>query len=354
MERSSRAARPPSNADTLTPPGPGPTGRSGAAPWWMLRARSHGVDRLLSRATRSVTGLVQLAPGTLEARLFRLAGPGADVDGGRTNLPLRSVGTTAADKATVTFVLASPGRCTMDGHDVAAGDAIVWPSGTSYDGIAPGGYRWATVIVPGSSLLDLVGSRRGDDDSPRTLRRARMPSSVRSGVRALLREMRAWGPPGRAALPDGVGDGWRDRWLGHVAWALRAAAPAPKPPAGEANAMDLVRAAEACLLGRLASVVYAEDVCRELGVPERTLDVAFRRILGTSPMRYLEILRAHAVFLDLRRADADAPRTVRDAEARAGVTHGARFARRYRTVFGENPADTFRAARAEGAGADGR
>ncbi len=349
MDRSVRPVRP-ATETTLSPPSDGPSGRPESSSWWMLRARPRGIDRLLSRTTGSVTGLVQLAPGTLETRLFRLAGTGADVDGGHTNLPLRSVGTTSPDKVTVTFVLACPGRCVMDGHGVTTGDALVWPAGVSYDGIAPGGYRWATVILPVSTLYDLVNARSIADAGPPTLGRARMPSSMRSALRGLLREMHAWDEPGRESIPDAVGDAWRDRWLGLASWALRASPPAPAPGAGAANAMHLVRTAEACLLERLASVVYVEDVCREVGVPERTLDAAFRTVLGTSPMRYLEILRAHAVFLDLRRTDADAPHTVRDAETRAGVAHGARFARRYRSVFGENPTDTFRVARSSAAG----
>jgi len=345
VARQKHVARPPDEPPTLTPPASA-VGGPDATAWWMLRARPRGIDRLLSRTTGAVTGLVQLAPGTLDTRLFRLAGPTADVDGGHANLPLRSVGTTSPNRVTVTFVLACPGRCVMDGHAVTTGDALVWPVGVSYDGIAPGGYRWATVILPASTSYDLVSARSGVADGRLTLGRACMPSSVRSSVRGLLREMHAWDEPGRDAIPDAVGDAWRDRWLGLASWALRASPPAPAPGAGAANAMHLVRTAEACLLRRLASVLYVEDVCREVGVPERTLDAAFRAVLGTSPMRYLEILRAHAVFLDLRRTDADAPHTVRDAETRAGVTHGARFARRYRSVFGENPTDTFRVARA--------
>lgn len=351
MERSNRTPRVPPEAATLTPPtaveGPG------APKWWMLRARPRGIDHLLSRASRSASDLVQLAPGTLEAHLFRLAGPAADVDGGRVNLPLRSVGTTAAEKVAVTFVLSCPGRGVMAGSDVATGDALIWPADATYDGIAPGGYRWATVILPRSTLYDVVRARSIADERPPTLCLVRMPSSIRSTVRGLLREMRAWDEPGREAIPDAVGEAWCDRWLELATWALRTSAPPPTPATSMANAVHIVRTTEAYLLARLAAVVYVEDVCREVGVAERTLDVAFRTVLGTSPMRYLETLRAHAVFRDLRRTGADAPGTVHEAEARAGVTHGARFARRYRSVFGENPTDTFRGARASIASVEG-
>lgn len=334
-----------SDTTTLTPPRAAVVGAAEAPAWWMLRARPRGIDSLLARATRSVTNLVQLSSGRLEARLFRLVGPEADASGGHANLPIRSVGTTAPEKTTVTFVLACPGGGTMNGHAVAAGDALVWPAGSSYDGIAPSGYRWATVILPGATLYDVRPRPAGIDGAPAALARARLPAAARGRVRTLLREMQAWGAPGKVPVAGGTGEAWRDRWIALAEAAVRAATPCSRPSVAVAHAMALVRATETCLLARLSSVVYTEDLCRQVGAGERTIEAAFRRVLGIPPMRYLEILRAHAVFLDLRRTDGGAPRSVGEAEARAGVAHTARFAQRYRSVFGENPAETLRAAR---------
>jgi methylphosphotriester-DNA--protein-cysteine methyltransferase len=292
-----------------------------------------------------VGGLVQLAPGRLATRLFRFAAPDLDVDGGWTSLPLRAVGTTPSGKATVTFVLSCPGRCVMDACEVAPGTVLSWRPGTTYHGISPAGYRWATVIVPEALVQDLapVDATRGSDGLP--LRRARMPAHVRADVLALQREMGAWRMPGSEPVPPEQAGRLRERWTDLLVWALRACQPVAGPSAGALHAAAVVRAAEAYLLRKIGDDVYLRDVSASIAVPGRTIEAAFRSVLGMPPMRYLEILRAHAVFLSLRSTGRDAPRTVREAERRAGVTHGARFAARYRSIFAENPADTFRAAR---------
>lgn len=332
---------------TLTPPNPG----SGPPePCWVLRARTSGIDQLLSRASLSVVELVQLAPGRLSSKLFRMAAPGTDLDGGETSLPLRAVGTTSPGKVTVTFVLACPGRCVMDGFDVAPDMALVWRPGVAYDGISPAGYRWATVILPERDVYDLVPSARGTSDGPVPLRSAHVPRPIRTRVATLLRSMRAWEPPGREVLEPGAGAALCREWGELVAWALRTASPV-EVRTGALHAATIVADAERALLDRLASDVYLGEVSRHIGVPARTLEAAFRSVLGFPPMRYVELLRAHAVFRELRRSGPGAPGSVREVEARFGVRHPARFAARYRSIFGENPTATLHAARATADGA---
>lgn len=113
-------------------------------------------------------------------------------------------------------------------------------------------------------------------------------------------------------------------------------------------------AAEAHFVAHLAETVYLADVSTATGVPARSLEHAFRSVLGMPPMRYLELLRAHALFRLLRGTGPDAPPTVADAFTDVGVGHGPRFAARYRSIFGETPAQTQRAARAARRGASSR
>lgn len=330
------------DAPTLTPPAGAHAGPASSS--WVLRAKAAGIDQLMSRATRSVSELVQLAPGRISARLFRLVAPEVDVNGGETSLPLRAVGATSQGKITVTFVLACPGRCVMDGADVGPDTALVWKTGVAYDGISPAGYRWATVILPERDVCDLVPRESHASGGRVPLRSASMPRGIRAQVVGLLDSMRAWGGPGREPIEPAAAMDLCRRWSDLVAWTLRSSAPAPAR-VGALNAAAIVTGAEHAFLARLASDIYLKDVCAELGVAARTCEAAFRSVLGLTPMRYVEILRAHAVFRELRRTDASTPGSVREVEARFGVRHGARFAARYRSIFGENPADTRRAAR---------
>ena len=77
------------------------------------------------------------------------------------------------------------------------------------------------------------------------------------------------------------------------------------------------------------------------GVSQRTLEYAFWNRLGTTPGRYLRILRLNGVQRDLVRSDPLSTRVWRVAHA-WGFRHQGRFSARYREQFGELPHQTLR------------
>ena len=336
MKRPADATVRSSPPQTLTPP----DGEDGTR-CWVLRSDSDGIDRLLPRTSRSVLRMVQLAPGRLHTRLFRFVGRAVDVDGGSTDLPLRATGTTPPGRATVTVPLARHGIFTAAAHDLAPDDVLVWPPSTPYFGVSPAGYRWVTVILPATSTPRVEAST----DAGTGLRAAPSSPAVRRAVDELVAAMDAWGAPGATRLDGDRAASLVTGWTQVAEWALAHAARLPEPSVGRRNATAVVAAAERVLVRRLGEVVYLRELVDELRVPARTLEAAFRSVLAMTPMRYLELLRAHAVFSSLRADDPGAARSVEEAEVRAGVRHGARFAARYRAVFGETPAQTLRAAR---------
>lgn len=310
------------------------------------RRRTDGIDQLRAQLSWSLTELVQLAPGHLDSRVFRFTAPGLCVEGGISNLPLRVVGTPPAGRASVTFILTSHGRHLVDASAVGAGTALAWAPGAPFQGITPADSRWVTVSTPLADVQDLLPTGPAATAEPEPPRQARMPVSVRTAIRTLLRDLDAWGAPGSQALEPSDAERMTTQWTALLTWALRACTALPDPSLHDAHAAEVVRVAEAYLDRHLRADVYVRDVSMELGVPGRTIEDAFHTILGVSPMRYLEILRAHTVFRSLRGTDAGTPATVHAAEIQAGVRHAARFAARYRALFGENPADTLRRARA--------
>jgi AraC-like DNA-binding protein len=313
------------------------------SPWWIECTETVGADQVLGLAAPSARHLVQLTPGRLRLRLFRLAGPGLELDGGQANLPLRAVGTTPpSGQATVSILLDAPGPCTMQGYAVTAGDALVWPPGWEYDGIAPAGYRWATTLVPDviAETLGGIKAERARANQPE-LRVARLTPNMLDEVRALLDAVGAWREPEIADLDPRVCRGFRDRWYDLLEIVLRRAERAPASGAPAARALAVVRAVEEHWLGYLGQTEKLQVACDAVGASPRTVETAFHRVLGLSPTRYLATLRAHALFRELRRTDSEAPRTVGEAEARCGIAHPSRFAARYRSIFGENPSETF-------------
>jgi len=80
------------------------------------------------------------------------------------------------------------------------------------------------------------------------------------------------------------------------------------------------------------------EVCRSVGVSERTLRYAFREQLGVSPKQYLQSVRLQGVRRDLQRSEPGDK--VADVANRWGFWHMGQFAADYRRQFGELPSET--------------
>ena len=108
----------------------------------------------------------------------------------------------------------------------------------------------------------------------------------------------------------------------------------------------IVKTAEAYALSNAGSRIYVTDLCRIAAVSERTLEYAFKEVLGLTPMAYLVRMRLHRARKALLAAT---PRsTTVSAEAlNWGFWHFGEFSRAYRACFGEAPSETLRRKAAE-------
>jgi len=75
-----------------------------------------------------------------------------------------------------------------------------------------------------------------------------------------------------------------------------------------------------------------QELCKTIGVPERTLRVCCTEFLGMAPTRYFRLRRLGMVRATLRRADP-ATANVSDIAARYGFRQSGKFAAKYRAVF---------------------
>jgi len=110
---------------------------------------------------------------------------------------------------------------------------------------------------------------------------------------------------------------------------------------------QVVQIAENYALSHIADGLYVTDLCEAAGVSERTLQYAFKELMGTSPVAYLTRLRLHRVRQALR-AGTQGTTTVTAEAMRWGFWHFGGFSRAYKECFGELPSDTLR--RPSGAG----
>jgi len=208
-------------------------------------------------------------------------------------------------------------------------------------------YESVTVVVPPDVLESQFAGRQ---------REARLRAPV--GVEVLdatpshARELFEWGKrlTTAAARQPSLFDGRRETLaaaqteLMELLLAALEGTTAPQYTRGDQTRQvhgRVVRLAEEYALAHSADCLYVKDLCVAAGVSERSLEYAFREVMGLSPVAYLVQLRLHRVRQALRMANHGS--TTVSAEAlKWGFWHFGEFSRAYKRCFGELPSETLR------------
>lgn len=103
----------------------------------------------------------------------------------------------------------------------------------------------------------------------------------------------------------------------------------------------VVRIAEYYALAHIGDPLYVADLSDAAGASERTLEYAFKAVMGMTPVAYLTRLRLHRVRQTLRAASHGST-TVTAEALRWGFGHLGEFSRAYKECFGDLPSDTLR------------
>ena len=85
--------------------------------------------------------------------------------------------------------------------------------------------------------------------------------------------------------------------------------------------------------------IYVAELCRELGISERSLRLCCLEHMGMSPKRYLLLRRIH-LFRKVLRESTQAQTTVTEIATRYGFWNFGRLAGEYKLLFGELPSAT--------------
>jgi AraC-like DNA-binding protein len=106
---------------------------------------------------------------------------------------------------------------------------------------------------------------------------------------------------------------------------------------------DIMRKFEQALAASSGRRPHLPELCKAIGVPERTLRLCCTEFLGMAPSRYFRLQRLGMARAALRHADP-ATANVSDIARRHGFRQLGGFAGQYRAVFGEAPSTTLRRA----------
>ena len=139
-----------------------------------------------------------------------------------------------------------------------------------------------------------------------------------------------------------------ERLLHEHVQALLGAGTADRPGCSRARRTHylIAQRAENFMRLNLRRNIYMNEICDAAGVSERGLRYAFEDLFGTSPNRYLSMLRLCAACRSLSMADSSR-RSVKAIALSCGLWDLSRFADNYRKVFGELPRDTLMRAPAQ-------
>lgn len=87
--------------------------------------------------------------------------------------------------------------------------------------------------------------------------------------------------------------------------------------------------------------ITLSDIAAAVNVTPRSVQYAFRRHLGTTPLEYLRRVRLDRAHRELQTADPSRD-TVMGIAGRWGFSHAGRFSSVYKRTFGTAPSETLR------------
>jgi AraC family transcriptional regulator, ethanolamine operon transcriptional activator len=228
------------------------------------------------------------------------------------------------------------------GRRCKTGQVVTIDPGQEGDHISAADYLMVGLTVDGDFFRECAAVLGGFDPKERLAGRLAVTPSP-AGCRALTAHLRelldlAEARPDLFARPQ-ARQAIEQECVRRVVEVIAQSTGGDRTECWSSNRERLVRRAgdymRACLGGPLSLL----DLCRELGVSERTLHYAFQQVRGLSPMAYFRAVRLNAARQELKAAAAGTA-TVREIAQRWGFWHTGEFAAAYRRLFGELPSRT--------------
>lgn len=301
------------------------------------------LDQLRDIVREADTEFIQLGPGRLRAQLVRVTLDGICYDYHQID-ELGVCGRGGASTQWLSFVAPETPN-TINRRLVQPGQLALFRPGCSYEGVHPHFSRNHLLTVRPDDLAafaekngyhvdidQLIASEvlHGDSGACRRIQELgrRLVNSIHSN-------------PSLFETPEDI-LALRDDFLDALCSAI-ATKPANPPESREwshAQYCQWVRQTDAYLAEHAGQPVTITGLCAALNVAPRTLNHAFRQVLGVSPGKYVQLQRLAAVRRKLQQALPDASITAIAIEH--GFTHLGRFSSLYQRFFGELPSQTLR------------
>jgi AraC-like DNA-binding protein len=232
----------------------------------------------------------------------------------------------------------------LNGLPVGPGRVLASTSGVEVEFVVEGGYESVSFLLPPDDIRAHLRGRHREDEFhfPKGVEMLQPSPDAAHGLYGLGRRL-----ADVAARQPEVFDVPQTQTAAHIEVLETLLATLGSIDHDESASRHLTRQAhsrvvqitEDYALTHAAERLYVTDLCEAAGVRERTLQYAFKEVMGMTPVAYLTRLRLHRVRQALRAATHRST-TVTAEALRWGFWHFGDFSRAYKGCFGELPSDT--------------
>jgi AraC family ethanolamine operon transcriptional activator len=247
-----------------------------------------------------------------------------------------------------TFVFFLPYRqhshsITLNGEVAAIDDIVVLPPGREFAVASRGTHKWISISVPPTVLEEAGFSPVHVDDLAAAASLIRAPhQAARQLVAAAMDAMDTVQINSTSANTTRLCDIERALLAALLGAVVPRGVVAHAPFSRNSSNLDrVIHKALGFLRTKDRQDLHVEDLCRTVGVAERSLLRAFHRFFGVGPTQYLKLRRLNNVRCALQTHDCRQA-TVTEVLTTWGVTELGRFAGAYKALFGESPSETLR------------
>jgi AraC family ethanolamine operon transcriptional activator len=234
---------------------------------------------------------------------------------------------------------AGPGHLgVFEGTELCPNTAIVLLPGDGRCLRSPAGFRACTVSIPRTTLEELVW-QSGHCEFATLLPESRSfelsPRAVRKLATTISSLTGAGQGPARATAAAEL----EERLLHQLVEQLFQQSLDMKPDSGHHGRAEHVKRARDYIEDHLTETILMGQVAEQAGVSIRTLELAFRSVLGVTPFEYIRTRRLNKIrqrLLDQKQET----RTLTDLAIEHALFHLGRFSGDYKALFGELPSET--------------
>jgi AraC family transcriptional regulator, ethanolamine operon transcriptional activator len=303
---------------------------------WAFTGTFHDIDAQAAQYAGYDQQYQQLSHGRFEGKFrnFRL---GDDLIIGleSANRELACSAATPAGRYGACFLAKPSPPCTLNGLDFSQDSVALTPQGKTLEGRTPEGLRVYCLDISATLFPEYGG----------VIRMGRILSDpVRCG------ELREWVQSALATFtylksPNDYPAALRafKSSLADLLWEISGPAEnrnAIKTPRNATSrTVRVFRRAREYIHCGLSDGISIDVLCRSTGVSRRSLEYAFRSVVGIAPARYIRLLQLNRIHRELT-SEANQEVSIGVIAARNGVWHWSRFSRDYRMLFGELPSQT--------------